>query len=171
MKYSLWIVFIILLFPFTGEAQDIDSFRQKFISADSIQIVSHEDLDLMNKKTGTIAYRKIFPGNKPNYAIVKEVVTLDKHRSDQLYKLLVSGKTEEYDRASCFVPHHAIFIFKDGVCYGLDFCFECRGTARTDNYTIDVPIFHNEKVWTSVCDFFREQGIQYEMPPAGRYGY
>ena len=165
MKYSFYIVLVVLLFPFAAKAQDSTAILQeKFFGADSIHIVSHEERLQINNKTGEMTYKDFIVDGRPNYAIVKETVKLNKELSEQLYKILTAGKDKEYDTPYCFNPHHAILIYKDSVCSVIGFCFECMHWYVVGYHRFDVPVFHNEEVWSALCDFFRRQGIQYEMP-------
>lgn len=171
MKYSLCIVLIILLFPFTGEAQDGVLLSKIFTTADSIRIVSHEDLTYGNasNKWATIQ-REIYKDGKPNYTIVKEIVTLKKEEFGMLHALLIEGKPDE-DQVGGFCifnPHHAIFIYKNGNCSCISFCFECRMYIISEGLKTGEPVFINYCTWKNLYDFFVAHGIKYKMMPKYR---
>lgn len=140
------------------------------VTADSVQIASHEDL-LWVEETPPYrsGYHKLIVDNKVNDTIIKERANLNKVAVKELFDALVfASSDEDLHQISCFTPHHALFIYKGSDLFYLDICFQCYGAAASS--PVKDILIRNES-YQEVAGFFRKHKILYKLPEEGKYGY
>jgi hypothetical protein len=142
----------------------IDSLVYKMSNSDSIVVVSHEDLRVYGKPGESDIIRKIIEDGKPNQAIIREKLNLDKATRDSLIFLVKSQKYDPiFGPAFCFDPHHTIYIYRNGSFSYLDVCFGCNTFATSDDIYVDDLLFHSYEIWKVLKNFLKRKGFIYKM--------
>ncbi len=158
---------LFLGFAATVFGQDVkNAVYLKITSADSVIIVSHLTtyVPFMDEETDKrdVVY-KLVDNNKPNYKIIKERYSLNTIEVDSLSKILTTKNTDtKIVSTECFMPHHGVLIFKKGKCSYFDICFGCRHFRTSADIKLSDEL--NDKTWTDLESFFRNRGLNYEMP-------
>lgn len=185
MKLLFQTVLLIILANFHSFGQiSKDSLESKIINADKIEIVSHEDLFVLFKyksekyKNNYLKYRKdylkyeknccrtIVENGKPNKSIIKERIKLDQKAIKELLLVLNNQKDKDSSAQphSCFEPHHAVLIYKNGNCSYLDICFGCLVYAVSEDIIVGENFMIAEEDWKNLELFFKNRGVKYKMP-------
>lgn len=140
-------------------------FSQKLKSSDSILMVSHHrtkghmEIDSMGNQ---VPIQELILNNKPNYSIVLERKLIKGKAIDSLVSIVTRPSAKkQYALASCFSPHHAIFIFKGDKISYLNLCFDCVRAERSEDL-FKLPIF-DLKRWSELKFFFIKQGFKYQL--------
>ena len=164
---KIWILILFFLFTSNSLICQTNKRFQIFSKSDSVIIVSHEATDgvlIVEDSTGKrIKPPQLLISGKLNESIVKERRKLDSTHISKLTRILarpVADKTIE--EGKCFIPHHAILIYKSGKISYLDICFGCRGFVTSKDLEF-IDAFDKKK-WQQTESFFRSLGITYEMP-------
>jgi hypothetical protein len=167
MKHLLLSTTLILTISLSSLSQDNNNWLvRKIKSADTVLLVSHKvtaGVSIVDDITGKqLPLPKLTIANKPNYNIIKERQIIFESQLDTLIKIL--GRSFNDDRievVKCFMPHHAIFLIKNGKASYIDICFGCR-RFDTSKDLRRIDAFDNEK-WTSLENFFLRLGFKYEL--------
>ena len=167
MKSSLFLTtfFIANIVNVLGQKLQNNVF-QKFISADSVILVSHLTtsipiVDSITKRW--IGSVKLVGKNKPNYEIIKKSVRLKRNDIDSIATILITAnKHTIIQDNSCFIPHHGILIFKKGKCSYFDICFGCRHFVSSKDIRLSDAL--SNKTWNDLEIFFRNRNLNYKMP-------
>lgn len=166
MKQYSVIFFFILLFPLTAFTQKGDWLRVKMKNADSVVLVSHEvtaGVVIVDSAGNHFPLPKLIIGGRPNYAIVKEKQIVNGGKLDTLIRILARPfLSRTIETAKCFMPHHAVFIIKNGRTSYIDICFGCLGFETSKDlrrlYAFDL------RKWEELEDFFVKLGFTYRFP-------
>jgi hypothetical protein len=165
MKKILLLLFLTNMhFVNAQKRQDLSTV---LFESDSIQITSHKNLFIASQIPGkdNSYYKKVVENGFPNQDIIIEKITLDKKSSQKLVHLLTNQTgADSYDDLQCFIPHHSIFIFKNGKCLYLDICFGCKHFSASKEINIPEEFLLAIEDWEKLKSFFGEQNIKYEMP-------
>jgi|SRR5580658_5450588 hypothetical protein len=98
----------------------------KFKNADSVLLVSHDDTQgvaIVDDAGNRIPLPELIIDGKPNYEIIKERQIIMDGQLDTLIKILNRPlKTGKIEIGKCFMPHHTIFLFKNGKLSYIDVC-------------------------------------------------
>jgi hypothetical protein len=163
MKILFPILF--LLAPFVCISQNNESWLSlKFKKADSVLLVSHEDTEgvVIVDDAGN---RSPPPGliikGKPNYKIIRERQIIGGKQLDQLIQILSRPIKSGIDEAKCYMPHHSIFLFKNGKLSYIDVCFSCR-KFETSGDLKKINQFDEPK-WEELEKLFTRLGFKYEL--------
>ncbi|MEO6233326.1 MAG: hypothetical protein ABJB11_18625 [Ferruginibacter sp.] len=166
MKHFATIIILVLFNSLLTSAQRGEELiKNKIEQADSILLVSHEDtqgISLVNDLGKSIPLPKLIVSNKPNYKIFKESHLLSNQEKDTLIRILQRPfKDREIVIGKCFVPHHTIFIFKNGKTSYIDICFECLGFETSADLK-ELYAFDNQK-WTELENYFIKLNFKYKL--------
>lgn len=106
---------------------------------------------------------EIITGDKINHKIIKEQKVITGNDINILISILSVPKKEgDSYGASCFDPHHAIFIIrKDKISY-IDLCFHCTGAATSEDLTDIRPL--GDSKFVQLLAFFRRLKLDYKLP-------
>jgi len=168
MKTVVIIIFSLLAISLSSRSQENDNWLVKKIKgADSVLLTSHTataGVRIIDDSTGQdLPLPKLTTAGRPNYNIIKEQRLITGLQLDTLIKILdrpFEDRTVEMGK--CYIPHHAIFLIKNGKTSYIDICFGCRG-YDTSNDLSKLYAFDRRK-WIELEDFFRRLGIDYELP-------
>lgn len=165
MRLLTIISFFILSLPLTAFAQKDTWLRTKLKNADSVLLVSHEataGIAIVDSTGKHIPLPKLLVGGKPNYSIIKEQRVLSAAKLDTFIKIFARPfQSRTIEMAKCFIPHHAIFIIKNGRTSYVDICFGCQ-RFETSKDMEELYAFDNRK-WTELYDFFVKLDFKYEL--------
>ena len=138
---------------------------QKFITADSVIIVSHLTtyIPIVDEETNErIGSYRLVEKNKVNYKIMKERYRLDKNEIDSLALIMIEANTDStIEDIGCFMPHHGVLIYKKSKCSFFDICFGCRHFTTSKDITLSDEI--SDKTWLHLYHFFRNRKLNYEL--------
>jgi hypothetical protein len=163
---KLILVLFSIIFPVNIFAQSSESnVAIKLTSADSIKIVKHKltTVNIYNEKTHKrYLSPQLLQKNKLNYAIIESIAAVDSSETKGLITILTSkNEDEEIKQMTCFLPHHAILIFKKGIVSYIDICFGCRKIATTED--IITNSWLSDKSWKELEKFFNNKKIKTKM--------
>jgi len=167
LKQLLTILISTLTIPSSAHSQDKgDWLVEKLRTADTVILVSHAitaGVKIVDTSTGKdIPLPELIISDKPNYSIVKERQIMTGTQLDTLIKILSRPfEDREIEVAKCFMPHHAIFIIKNGVTSYFDICFECHQFDTSEDLK-GIYAFDNRK-WAALRNLFLELGFKYEL--------
>jgi hypothetical protein len=152
MKFKLLIVMLIC-FSVPAEAQ-IDSLANKISEADKVEILSHKD-----------SYWIVDSNGRLNESIIVERLELTKIEIEQLLEIINKSYPEEMpaSRASCFDPHQAIALFKNGRYSAVDICFHCQQFSPTADILLSDAFLSTWTNWEDLKNFFIRHGIKQKM--------
>jgi hypothetical protein len=162
MKIFFLSCYLTCLASISGFAQS--SFRKALAQADSVVLVSHLTtyVRISSENGKAPAPRYITTGGVPNYSIIKESFRLSRPETDSLFKLLTAPNTDsEHNEIMCFLPHHAILIFKKGKCSFLDICFGCQKIINSPNVLFKYRL--SQQGWKDLKAFFAQRKLNYEL--------
>jgi len=159
------LVFLVLL-EVSGQNR-LNYLKTQLLSADSVIIVSHEataGIGLVDEKTGKhLPPPKLIVNGRLNETILHEKWVL-KNTSIQRLSSIITRPFQDsvIERGMCFIPHHAVVIFKKRKTSFVDICFGCRGieTSRDIKMTAwDIDF----RKWEELRDFFKQHGMKFEL--------
>ena len=150
----------------SGFGQNINNkVYQKFVTADSVIIVSHLTtyIPIVDDKTNErIGSYRLVEKNKVNYKIIKEQYQLDKKEIDSIAAIIITPNNDSIIQdISCFMPHHGILMFKKGKCSYFDICFGCRHFITSKDIKLSDEL--DDKTWNAFESFFRNRKFKYEL--------
>jgi hypothetical protein len=164
----LTFIFIFLAFcPLYAISQGYNHFiKSKLLQADSVIIVSHQitaGVKIINDSTAEeIPLPELIIHGKPNETIIKERQVINGKYLDTLINILDRPFLDKTITTSkCFMPHHAIFIHKNGKTSFFEICFSCNGFETSTDLN-SVYAFDTRK-WTELFNFFKNRGLKYEL--------
>jgi len=168
MKIFSIIVSFVFAISLSSLSQENDNWLAKKIKgADTVLLTSHNataGVRIISDSTGNdLQLPKLTIAGRPNYSITKEQQIISGAQLDTLVKILdrpFEDKTVEMGK--CFIPHHAIFLIKNGKTSYIDICFGCRGYDSSKDLN-KLNAFDKRK-WTELEDFFRRLGFKYDLP-------
>lgn len=135
----------------------------KFKDSDSVIIVSHESL--YKRTPEGIEFQQILINGVPNSSLIIEKKLLTKKYIKSLGTTLSTHKPVEPgglpESSGCFDPHHAIFIYKNGICFCMDICFSCTNYRLTEQLVVPENMLGSHYDWDNLKQFFKNQGITY----------
>jgi hypothetical protein len=165
MRLLTIISIFILALPLTSFAQKDTWLRAKLKNADTVLLVSHEvtaGIAIVDSTGKHIPLPKLLIGGKPNYSMIKEQQVLSGAQLDTFIKIFARPfQSRTIEMAKCFMPHHAVFIIKNGKTSYVDICFSCQ-RFDTSKDMQQLYAFDNRK-WTELYDFFVKLGFKYEL--------
>ena len=165
MRLLTIISVFILTLPLTAFAQKDTWLRAKLKHADTILLVSHEvtaGIVLKDSAGRHIPLPKLLVGGRPNYSIIKEQRVLSGAQLDTFIEVFARPfQSRTIEMAKCYMPHHAVFIIKNGKTSYVDICFGCQ-RFQTSKDLQRLNAFDNRK-WTELYDFFVKLGFKYEL--------
>ncbi len=162
--FLISLLFATFLFDVLGQSLQ-NKVYHKFISADSVILVSHltTNVPIYDEKTHQrIGIYRLVEKNKVNYQIIKERYNLDKNETDSIANILITPNNDStIEDIRCFMPHHGILIFKKGKCSYFDICFGCRHFITSN----DIKLYDelDNKTWNVLERYFRNRGLNYEL--------
>jgi hypothetical protein len=164
MKSLLPILF--LLSPSLCISQNTESWLSiKFKNADSVLLVSHDDTQgvaIIDSVGNKISLPELIINKKPNYKIIKERQIISGKQLDTLIHILDRPfKSKTVVASKCYMPHHTIFIFKNGELSHIDLCFWCKGFETSDDLN-KIYKFDNRK-WQELENLFKRLGFKYKI--------
>lgn len=179
---SVFVLCFVLILVFLSNLQaqpndNIKSLKEKFESADSIVIISHEitveygpklvhDWDKKDKSFNLRKWNKLHPPlenylykGKLNRKIIKESFKLRAgNRAELLSILLKKVQITTVKNYNCDEPRHSIIIYKNMKQSYLDICFSCKRIHTSRD--IDFSFFNmDENKWESLKNFFQTYEI------------
>jgi hypothetical protein len=156
---------LFLLGPFFCISQNNESWVSlKFKNADSVLLVSHQDTEgivIVDDAGNRIPLPKLIIKGKPNCKIIKERQIISGKQLDELIQILNRPIKSEIDVGKCYMPHHSIFLFKNGKLSYIDLCFSCRGFETSDDLK-KVDHF-DERQWEELEKLFVRLGFKYKL--------
>jgi hypothetical protein len=162
--FTIISIFVLTL-PLTAFAQKDTWLQAKLKNADTVMLVSHEvtaGIAIVDSTGKHIPLPKLIVSGKPNYCIVKEQQVLSGAQLDTFIKIFARPfKSRTIEMAKCFIPHHAVFIIKNGKTSYVDICFGCQGFEVSKDMQ-QLYAFDNRK-WRELEDFFVKLGFKYQL--------
>jgi hypothetical protein len=154
-----------LLAPFFCISQSNEGWLGlKFKNADSVLLASHEDTEgivIVDYAGNRIPLPKLIIKGKPNYKIIKERQIVSGKKLDELIQILNRPIKSGFDVGKCYMPHHSIFLFKNGRLSYIDVCFLCRRFETSDDLK---KIDHfDERQWEELGKLFARLGFKYKL--------
>lgn len=138
---------------------------QKFKKADTILLVSHEataGVGIIDSSGKRLPLPGLIVQGKPNYNIIKEQKIIKDAELDTLIQILSRPFEDSIIHISkCFIPHHAIFIIKNGRVSYVDICFGCRGFVTSKD--LSKMYAFDDRKWAELESFFIKLGFKYEL--------
>ena len=155
-----------LLTPFFYISQKNESWLSlKFKNADSVLLVSHEDtkgVTIVDDAGNRIPLPELIIKGKPNYKIIRERQIIGGEQLDRLIQILDSPDTSRIlEEAKCYMPHHTIFLFKNGKLSYVDICFSCKRFETSDDL-YKISKFDDRK-WDELEKLFAGFGFKYKL--------
>jgi hypothetical protein len=128
MKQLLIITVSFLTISLSALSQDKDDWLIKKIkAADTVLLVSHEvtaGVAIVDSTGKHFPLPKLTIAGKPNYDIIKKQQIITGLQLDTLIKILDRPfQDTKIEVGKCFMPHHAIFLIKNGKTSYIDICF------------------------------------------------
>lgn len=165
MKY--FFTFLLANAFMTASAQKANNkLYNKFVSADSVVLVSHLETYIfsVNEETGErIPPHLLVKKNTVNYNIIKERFKLDKKEIDSIATIMLTRNSDSLIQdIQCFIPHHGILLFKKGKCSFFDICFGCRHFVTSKDIKLSDEL--DDRTWNALETFFRNRKLDYELP-------
>ena len=158
-------ILLVQLISSTTFAQDGESIvKKKLESADSILLVSHQDTEgvkVVDSLGRNVALPALIIRNTPNYKIFTERKIIDSAERNTLVKILEHPSGKKIEIGMCFMPHHAILIFKSGNVSYIEICFGCR-RFETSKDLKKLGAFDSPK-WAELEAYFKKLGFKYEL--------
>jgi hypothetical protein len=168
MKKTITLFILLFAFPSLRAQVTTDEFKLKLTQADSIHLVSHEnDVDPLTGKSKSPFIKE---DSTINTKAIKESITIGKGSALKLYNILISDWGNTIEPASCFTPHHALLIYKNGICSYIDICLGCRTYAVSADLK-GLKILTDQDSWKGLYTFLKQRDFHYEMPAEGKGGY
>jgi hypothetical protein len=166
MRLFSIIFFFILTAPLTAFTQHgNDWLLVKLKNADTVLLVSHEvtaGILLVDSAGNRIPLPKLLVGGRPNYSIVKEQQVLSGAQLDTFIKIFARPfQSRTIEMAKCYMPHHAVFLIKNGNTSYVDICFGCH-RFETSKDMQRLYAFDNRK-WIELEEFFMKLGFRYQL--------
>jgi len=171
MKINLLI--FLLLISLSINAQNDNRILINFIeSADSVMLVSHEDLNLKLDIPGKDEYvkRNLIDDFKINYYLIKEKSILNSEEKGKLIDIISNQNPDSEDFGKyCFYPYHAILLFQVNRWYYIDLSFGCKKYGSSKELKLDKKTFLASKEdWNVMQEFFLELNFKYNLPEVKR---
>src|SRR5579863_5814126 len=157
---------LFLLTPLFYISQKNESWLSlKFKNADSVLLVSHEDtkgVTIVDDAGNRIPLPELMIKGKPNYKIITERQIISGKQLDRLIQILNSPDTSRViEESKCYMPHHTIFLFKNGKLSYIDICFSCRRFETSDDlYRISK---FDDRKWDELEKLFERFGFKYKL--------
>jgi hypothetical protein len=165
MRLFTIISIFILTIPQTAVAQKDSWLKTKIKNADTVLLVSHEvtaGIAIVDSTGKQIPLPKLLIAGKPNHSIIKEQRVLSGTQLDTFIKIFARPfQSRTIEEGKCFMPHHAVFIIKDGRTSYVDICFGCQ-RFETSKDMQQLYVFDNRK-WRELEDLFVKLGFKYEL--------
>jgi len=165
MRLLTIISIFILALPLTAFTQKDTWLRAKLENADTVLLVSHEvtaGIAIVDSTGKHIPLPKLLIGGKPNYSIIKEQQVLSGAQLDTFIRIFARPfQSRSIEMANCFIPHHAVFVIKNGKTSYVDICFGCQRFEASKDMQ-QLYDFDNRK-WTELKDFFVKLGFRYQL--------
>ena len=168
MVNKILVLLVVLNCDF-GFSQVANDRLVKFIEgAEKVIIASHEDFNLVVRQPGRskTLTRTLLKKGKPNKKIMKEEMQLSSGAKAELIAIISAQKRDSiWEGASCFWPHHTLFIYSQQKWSYIDLCFGCHKYS----YSKDLKINEDEFLvtyedWRKLESFFRKNNLNYELP-------
>gem|GEM_PF-6835986 len=164
MKTAYCITLLALSACVSAQKVKID---QAIRQADSIIAFSHFDRVAIIEDNGDSRYVPIFlPNGYLNPKVISERKKISKDRFLTLsvrFNNVIPVKKGEIviiDQPGCYMPHHTLYIYKDGKRSWIDMCFICGGyTCSGDLDYSDLDL--NYKYTEPFASFFKAEGFHY----------
>ncbi len=135
--------------------------ESRLYKADSIILVSHDD-SYRNIGEGISAPNDSFSlifQDKLNLPIIHEYVKISV--DDELINLLTQKSADSLIyNYTCFLPHHAILVYKENKISYLDVSFECKGW-ETSNDSLFEGVYLSDQGLLNLRKYFHNKGIKY----------
>lgn len=155
----------ILTLPLAAFTQKDNWLRAKLENADKVLLVSHEvtsGIVVIDSAGRNVPPPKLLIGGKPNYSIIKEQRALSGAQLDTFVKIFARPfQSRTIEMAKCYMPHHAVFIIKNGKTSYVDICFDCQ-QFETSKDMQRLYAFDNRK-WKELEEFFVKLGLTYQL--------
>jgi len=167
MKHIVIISVFFLLKSLMSYSQSGESLlKSKLQNADTVLLVSHEETNgvkLVDENTGKeIPLPKLVVSGKPNNKIIIERQVVKDKQLDTLIQILARPfQDTTITTSKCFIPHHAIFIIKNGKISYLDICFHCRGFQASKD--LEKVYSFDDRKWSELESFFIRLGFKYQL--------
>jgi len=168
MRYFKLISFLFIIVSLQASGQkSLDFLKTQILTADSVIIVSHEataGISLVDEKTGKeLPLPKLLVNGRLNETIIHEKKVLKDTAIQRLSSIITRPFQDSViERGMCFIPHHAIVIFKKRKASFVDICFGCRGIETSKDIKMTSLDIDNRK-WEELRDFFIQHGMKYEL--------
>jgi hypothetical protein len=168
MRFSKPISFLFFIMSLQASGQKrLDNLKAQFQSADSVVIVSHEataGIGLMDEKTGKhLPLPKLIVNSRLNETIIHEKRVLNDTSIQRLNAIITRPFQDSVlEKANCFIPHHAVVIFKKRKASFVDICFGCRGIETSKDIKMTSWDIDNRK-WNELIVFFKQHGMKYKL--------
>lgn len=185
MKYIIVSFLLVLFFSCCSEtptgtnkiekeiANNLDSINKnigllidKLKNADSVVLVSHIDHTLNVLADGdveAISRQPLVINSLPNNRIIKERRVINSSSLDTLVKiLLLNSNDDSFEKASCYMPHHTIFLFKENDLSYIDFCFQCQRFETSKDLLNAIVDIGNQKM-EKIRLFYKSLGFNYKL--------
>ncbi|HEV3413404.1 MAG TPA: hypothetical protein VG101_13060 [Puia sp.] len=157
---------LFLLIPSFCFSQENESWLSlKFKNADSVLLISHEDTQgvaIVDDAGNRIPLPELIIKGKPNYEIIKERQIISGKRLDRLVQILNRPlENRIIEVGKCFIPHHTIFLFKNGKLSYIDVCFWCRGFETSED--LNKICRFDDRKWDELEKLFTGLGFKYKL--------
>lgn len=152
---------LLALCPFYIKGQNI---KDRILTCDSVIIMSHEEL-LTDAGPGKLDfYRELVIKSLPNKEILKQQMKLSIDSRNALSKIFAKMEFDSlFSPNSCFIPHHSVLFYKNGLCSYLDICFGCKVFTATKDIKYEKNILRSDAAFEELKLFFKDKGINYKI--------
>lgn len=153
------LVFYFLIYYGKSYSQGIaTNLESKFHSADSIILIKHLSTNspiIVDDRTGKSSkQRRLFSGNRLNNAIVTKRKKIDSNQISSLLNLLIAQESKiSRQTMQCFIPRHAIIIYKQHKISYIDICFECLNFETSADIIFGKYVWDRQK-WSKLQKYF-----------------
>ncbi|RXM38993.1 hypothetical protein BOQ62_14040 [Chryseobacterium sp. CH21] len=163
-------LFLSSIWTFSQNANE--SLADYLKNADTILLTSHEDLRLDMESPGKsrTIYRDLLKNGVPNNEIIINKVILTPDSRQKLIQIIKDQKSiKGWDGSFCFEPHNTLFIYKENQWKNIELCFGCKQYGHSKDVPVNREEFlHSYHDWLNLEAFFREHGVQWEVPKKKR---
>jgi hypothetical protein len=162
MKHSAILILLVFLTLFKASGQDrFAKLKTLMLTSDSIFLVSHESttgIILVNERTGKkVPLPKLIVNGRLNKSIIHETRIIKDSSIESLINILTRPFQDSIiEIGKCFMPHHAVIIFKKGKISFIDMCFTCKGIETSKDIKLTISDFDDRK-WNELMHFLNNE--------------
>ena len=165
--YLISLLFFLAVLNVRGQQRndELDLLRYRLQSADSVILVSHEataGISIVDTVTNSrLPLPQLLLNGKLNHKIVREKRALNSPSVEQLSNIVTRPFEDTLvSSANCFVPQHAILIYKKGKASYIDLCFSCQRFVTKDLESLG---YFDQRKWKELYAFFKQNDMKYKL--------